>query len=58
MDLAACDLTFAYVVYKLLKSKNVQFSSPNEYKKELQVHHRLTELLFPVEFAKFITAES
>ena len=53
MDLAQCNLTYAYILYKLLKSKNVEFSEPSDLQKEFQVHHRITQLLFPIEYTNF-----
>ena len=50
MDIAGCELTYAFVLYKLLKFKNVVFPSLNPDQQEVQVHHILAHLLFPKEF--------
>ena len=50
LDIAQCDLTFAYVLLKLLRHKSVIFLPPTEQEKELQVHHRVFQKLFPREF--------
>ena len=58
MDIAACDLTFAYLLFKILKAKNVNFPELNDDDKELQVHQRIAKFLFPTEYKRMLPVNS
>ena len=57
-DVASCDLTFACILFKLIKSKSVQFPPLKEDEKELQVHHRFAKILFPSEYKNMLPVNS
>ncbi len=54
LDRAFCDFTYAFMLHQLLESKDVQFFELYGTQKELQVHHRVTRLLFPMEYIKVL----
>ena len=58
LDIAACDLISAYILFKILKAKNVKFPELKDDAKELQVHQRIAKFLFPTEYKRMLPVNS
>ena len=58
LDVPACDLTFAYVLFKILKAKNVEYPELKDDRKELQVNQRIGKFLFLTECKRTLHVNS